>query len=216
MNLIFLGAPGAGKGTQANKIAKLFNLNQISTGDLLRNEMKLQSKPGKDIESIINDGELVPDEIVNFLINKVISTPNNFKGIIFDGYPRNLSQIKILEGLMKKLNQKISAVFSLSVKKNIVTKRIIGRVTCMNCQRTFNEFFNPPNKKNHLCDEKYLKKRNDDNLTTILNRFETYNVKTQPVLDHYKKKNFFYKIDGNKEIDEIYNKIKGILKNLRD
>ena len=216
MNLIFLGAPGAGKGTQANKIANLFNLNQISTGDLLRNEMKLQTKPGKEIESIINDGELVPDKIVNFLINKVISTPNNFKGIIFDGYPRNLSQIKILEGLMKKLNQKISAVFSLSVKKNIVTKRIIGRITCMNCQRIFNEFFNPPNKKNHLCDEKYLKKRNDDNLTTILNRFETYNVKTQPVLDHYKKKNFFYKIDGNKEIDEIYNKIKGILENLRD
>jgi len=216
MNLIIFGPPGAGKGTQSNNIVNDFNLKQVSTGDLLRREIKLQKKLGKKIESIINYGELISDEVVNTLIEKIISDPNNFNRLIFDGYPRTISQIYSLEKLLKKSNQKISIVLSLNVDKNIISKRINGRIICSKCFKIFNIYFNPPNSKNHDCEKKYLKKRTDDNSKIILNRFETYLIKTKPILDYYKKKGSLCEIDGNQKIDEIYSKIKHILENIRD
>jgi len=216
MNLIIFGPPGAGKGTQSNNIVGDFDLKQVSTGDLLRNEIKLQTELGKKIESIINKGELVSEDVVNTLIEKIVSDPNNFNKLIFDGYPRTISQIYSLEKLLKKFNQKISIVISLSIDKNIISKRINGRIICSKCFRIFNVYFNLPNSKNHHCDKKYLKKRTDDNSKTILNRFKTYVTKTKPILDYYKKRGSLYEIDGNRKIDEIYNKIKGILENISD
>ena len=216
MNLIIFGPPGAGKGTQSNNIVNDFDLKQVSTGDLLRNEIKLQTDIGKKIESVINNGELVSDDIVNTLMEKFISDPNNFNRLIFDGYPRTIAQIDNLEKSLKKFNQKISIVISLSVDKDIVLKRINGRIICSKCSRIFNEYFNPPNSKNHDCETKYLDNRNDDNFKTILNRFETYVAKIKPLLDYYKKKGYFSEINGNQKIDEIYIEIKGILKNIRD
>jgi adenylate kinase len=210
------GSPGAGKGTQSKNIVNNFNLKQVSTGDLLRNEIKLKTNLGKKIEKIINNGELVSDDVVNVLIEKIISDPNNFNRLIFDGYPRNISQIYSLEKILKKFNQKISIVLSLSVDKNIVSKRIGGRIICDKCSKIFNIFFNPPNQKNHECYNKYLKKRHDDDYKTILNRLKTYDIKTKPILDYYKKKGFLRDIDGNQKIDEIYNKIKSILVNIKD
>ena len=177
MNLIIFGPPGAGKGTQSNNIVGGFDLKQVSTGDLLRNEIKLQTELGKKIESIINKGELVSEDVVNTLIEKIVSDPNNFNRLIFDGYPRTISQIYSLEKLLKKFNQTISIVISLSIDKNIISKRINGRIICSKCFRIFNVYFNLPNSKNHHCDKKYLKKRTDDNSKTILNRFKTYVTK---------------------------------------
>ena len=188
MNLIIFGPPGAGKGTQSNNIVNDFDLKQVSTGDLLRNEIKLQTDLGKKIESIINNGELVSDDVVNTLIEKIILDSNNFNRLIFDGYPRTLSQVYSLDKFLKKLNQKISIVLNLSVDKDIISKRINGRIICAKCFRIFNVYFNPPNLKNHDCEKKYLKKRADDNSKTILNRFETYVTKTNPILDYYKKR----------------------------
>ena len=216
MNLIIFGPPGAGKGTQSNNIVNDFDLKQVSTGDLLRNEIKLQTDLGKKIESIINNGELVSDDVVNTLIRKIISDPKNFNRLIFDGYPRTISQIYSLEKLLKTFNQKISIVLNLSVDKDIISKRINGRIICAKCFRIFNVYFNPPNLKNHDCEKKYLKKRTDDNSKTILNRFETYVTKTKPILNYYKKTETLCEIDGNQKVDEIYNKIKGILENIRD
>ena len=216
MNIIIFGPPGAGKGTQSNNIVNDFELKQVSTGDLLRNEIKLQTDLGKKIESIINNGKLVSDDIVNTLIEKVISDPNNFNRLIFDGYPRSISQIYSLEKLLKKFNQKISIVLSLSVNKDIISKRIEGRIICAKCFRIFNVYFNPPNLKNHDCEKKYLKKRTDDNSKTILNRFETYVTKTKPILNYYKKKGSLYEINANQNIEEICSKIKDILENIRD
>ena len=216
MNLIIFGPPGAGKGTQSNNIVNDFDLKQVSTGDLLRNEIKLQTDLGKKIESSINNGELVSDDEVNTLIEKITSDPRNFNRIIFDGYPRTISQIYSLENLLKKFNQKISLVLSLNVDKDIISKRINGRIICIKCFRIFNVYFNPPNSKNHDCEKKYLEKRNDDYSKTILNRYETYVTKTNPILDYYKKRGSLYEIDGNQKIAEIYNEIKGILKNIRD
>ncbi len=216
MNLIIFGPPGAGKGTQSNNIVNDFNLKQVSTGDLLRREIRLKKNLGKKIESIINYGELISDDVVNTLIEKIISDPNNFNRLIFDGYPRTISQIYSLEKLLKKSNQKISIVLSLNVDKNIISKRINGRIICSKCFKIFNIYFNPPNSKNHDCEKKYLKKRTDDNSKTILNRFKTYVIKTKPILDYYKKKGSLCEINGNQKIDEIYSKINGILENIRD
>ena len=149
-------------------------------------------------------------------MKKIISDPNNFNRLIFDGYPRTISQIYSLEKSLKKFNQKISIVFNLNVDKDIISKRINGRIICTKCFRIFNVYFNQPNSKNHDCEKKYLEKRIDDNSNTILNRFETYITKTKPILDYYKKRGSLHEIDGNQNIDEIYNKIKGILDNIRD
>ena len=133
MNLIIFGPPGAGKGTQSNNIINNFDLKQVSTGDLLRSEIKVQTELGKKIESIISNGELVSDDVVNTLIRKIISDPKNFNRLIFDGYPRTISQVYSLEKLLKEFNQKISIVFNLNVDKDIVSKRANGRVICTRC-----------------------------------------------------------------------------------
>ena len=216
MNLIMFGPPGAGKGTQSNNIINNFDLKQVSTGDLLRSEIKIQTDLGKKIESIINNGELVSDDAVNTLIRKIISAPKNFNRLIFDGYPRTISQVYSLEKLLKEFNQKISIVFNLNVDKDIVSKRANGRVICTKCSRIFNVYLNPPNSINHKCEKKYLEKRTDDNSKTILNRYETYVEKTKPILDYYNKKELLFEIDGSQKIVEIYDKIKGILENIRD
>ena len=216
MILIIFGPPGAGKGTLSNNIINNFDLKQVSTGDLLRSEIKIQTDLGKKIESIINNGELVSDNVVNTLIRKIISDPKNFNRLIFDGYPRTISQVYSLEKLLKEFNQKISIVFNLNVDKDIVSKRANGRVICTRCFGIFNVYLNPPNSKNHKCDKKYLEKRTDDNSKTILNRYETYVSKTKPILDYYSKKGLLLEIDGNQKIVEIFDKIKGILENIRD
>jgi len=216
MNLIIFGPPGAGKGTQSNNIVNDFDLKQVSTGDLLRNEIKLQTDLGKKIESTINNGELVSDEVVNVLIENIISDPNNFNRLIFDGYPRTISQIYSLEKILKKFNQKISIALCLRIDKNIILKRINGRIICAKCFKIFNVYLNPANSKNHECDKKYLTKRTDDNSKTILNRFETYVTKTKPILNYYKKKGSLYEINANQNIEEICSKIKDILENIRD
>jgi len=216
MNLIIFGPPGAGKGTQSNNIINDFDLKQVSTGDLLRSEIKIQTDLGKKIESIINNGELVSDDVVNTLIGKIISDPENFNRLIFDGYPRTISQVYSLEKSLKEFNQKVSIVFNLYVDKDIVSKRVNGRVICTRCFGIFNVYLNPPNSKNHKCEKKYLEKRTDDNSKTILNRYETYVEKTKPILDYYNKKGLLLEIDGNQKIVEIFDKIKGILENIRD
>ena len=185
MNVIIFGPPGAGKGTQANNIVKKFNLHQISTGDLLRNEVKNQTTIGKDIENIISKGDFATDEIVNELIKNEIFNPLNKNKLIFDGYPRSLSQAKNLDSLLNDSNQKIDFIFFLNVEKETIINRIEKR--------------------------KVLEKRTDDNLTTILKRYDTYMETTKPVLDFYSKKTNFYEIDGDAKIDEISRKIEQIL-----
>ena len=185
MNVVIFGPPGAGKGTQAQNIAKKFNLYQVSTGDLLRNEIKNKSEVGKEIEEIISKGDFATDDIVNKLIANIIFDPQKKNKLIFDGYPRSLSQAKNLDILLENSKQKINFIFFLNVNKDTIIKRIEKR--------------------------KILEKRSDDNLNTILKRYDTYMDTTRPVLDFYSSRSYFYEIDGSEKIEVISGKIEQII-----
>ena len=186
MNIIIFGPPGAGKGTQAKYLLKKLNNIQVSTGDMLREEINNDTEIGKRIINNMNDGKFVEDDIVNKLLEKIIFDITKKNKLIFDGYPRTLNQAKNLESLLTKSNQKIDYVFFLNVNKDLITKRIEKR--------------------------KILEKRSDDDAETILKRYETYMEITKPVLDYYSTKKNFYEIDGSEEIEVISSKIRGILK----
>jgi len=211
VNIILFGPPGAGKGTQATKIAKIFKLYKISTGDLLRDEIKNQTELGIQIKSLMDTGSLISDNIINDLVKKILANEKFNNNLIFDGYPRTLEQVKNLDLYLKKYNQKITCVLSLNVDKKSIIKRILGRQTCNKCGQIFNKYFNPPSDKNHSCGLESLDKRSDDNEETIINRFETYLSKTLPILDFYKKQNLLHDINGELEIDQIFEEIRGII-----
>ena len=211
MNLILFGPPGAGKGTQAQYIVKKHNYFQLSTGDLLRNEINRETLLGTKIEKIVSSGEFVLDELVNPLLVEALSNKNNNNGIIFDGYPRNLSQAKNLQNILKKQNQKVDAVIFLNVSREIIQKRILGRITCEICNITLNEFFNQVEIEKHACGKDRLKRRKDDNEEIVITRYDTYMKKTKPVLDFYSLYQGFQEIDGSMEITAIQGKIDQIL-----
>ena len=185
MNLILIGPPGAGKGTQAKHLVKKLNNFQISTGDILREEIQKNSEIGKKILNDMNDGNFVNDQIVNSLIENVLLDPKKKGRLIFDGYPRSLTQAKNLEKLLIKTNQIINFIFFLNVNKETIIKRIEQR--------------------------KIIEKRSDDDLETIVKRYDTYMDTTKPVLNFYSQNSNFYEIDGSSKIEEITSKIDNFL-----
>ena len=211
MNIVFFGPPGAGKGTQSQYLVKSYNYIQISTGDLLRNEIKKNTDLGKYILSKIDIGEFVDDEIVNSLIEEIVSNKKYNNKLIFDGYPRNVSQAKNLDKIMSKNNQFIGAIIYLDVPREIINKRILGRIVCEKCNVTLNEYHEKQEIQNHKCGKEYLKKRKDDNSKTIMKRFDNFIKETNPLLDYYAKKPSFFKVDASVKIDEISAKIAEII-----
>ena len=212
MNIILFGPPGAGKGTQAQFIVKKHNYFQLSTGNLLRQEVKLKTTLGAEIELLISNGKFVLDETVNTLLRRSITNLKFRDRIIFDGYPRNVDQAKNLDLILNEFNQSIGHVIFLNVTKSIIEKRIMGRMTCEKCHMTLNEFFNKDQIELHPCGKEYLKKRKDDNLDVVVARYDTYMKTTKPVLDYYSKNQNFTEIDGTAEIDQITDKINHVLK----
>ena len=211
MNIILFGPPGAGKGTQAQFIVKKHNYFQLSTGQLLRNETKQKTYLGKEIEKLISNGKFVSDEIVDTLLKQSITNLKFRDRIIFDGYPRNVQQAINLEKILAEFDQNIGRIIFLNVARDIIEKRIMGRMTCEKCNMILNEFFNKNEIELHPCGKEHLVKRIDDNLETIIERYDTYINTTKPVLDFYLKNENFYTIDGNAEIEEITSKINEIL-----
>ena len=211
MNIILFGPPGAGKGTQSQYLVESCNYKQISTGDLLRDEIKKNTELGKEILSKVDVGDFVNDEIVNSLIDEIVSKKKYHNKLIFDGYPRNIFQAKNLDNIMSKNNQSIGAIIYLDVTREIIEKRISGRIVCEKCNVTLNEYLDNEQIKNHKCGNEYLKKRKDDNSKTIINRYHIFVKETNPLLDYYSKKTTFYKVDASVKIEEITAKIAEIL-----
>ena len=207
MNIILLGPPGAGKGTQAQQIVKNHNYFQLSTGDLLRNEIKKNTNTGKEIEEKISNGNFASDEIVNKLLKDCIYDLKDKDRIIFDGYPRTIDQSKNLDNILKEFNQKIDLVISLHVSREVIEKRIIGRITCERCNITLNEFFDQVQMKLHPCGPNHFIKRKDDNSEILMKRYDVYVKTTQPVIEYLSKKENFLEIDGTLKIEEITSKI---------
>ena len=189
MNIVIFGPPGAGKGTQSNFIVKRFQLHQLSTGDLLRNEIKRQTKLGKEISSIINSGNLVSDQIVSDLIEKYISNSNYKSRLIFDGYPRNLNQARNLNSLLIKYDQKIDIVLKLSVSLKTIKKRILER--------------------------KNLEKRADDSEEIAIKRYQMYEKNIDPVINFYKETNLLKVVNGETSISEISNEIGRLIEGIK-
>jgi len=211
VNLILFGPPGAGKGTQAQFIVKNYNYFQLSTGNLLREEIKNKTQLGNNIDTIISKGDFVSDEIINTLLQKSITNLKFRDRIIFDGYPRNILQAENLNKILLEFKQKIEVIIFLNVSRDIIKKRIIGRMTCEKCNMVLNEFFNSKEIELHPCGKNFLTKRKDDNSDTIISRYDIYMEKTKPVLDYYSSKEDFHEIDGTLKIEEITGKIRHIL-----
>jgi len=212
VNIILFGPPGAGKGTQAQFIVKKHNYFQLSTGNLLREEVKLKTPLGAEINTLISNGKFVSDETVNTLLRQSITNLKFRDRIIFDGYPRNVEQAKNLELILGEFDQAIGHIIFLNVSKDIIEKRIMGRLTCEKCHMTMNEFFNKEQIDLHPCGKEFLKKRKDDNLDVVVARYDTYMKLTKPVLDFYSKNANFIEIDGATGIEQITNKINGVIK----
>ena len=211
MNIILFGPPGAGKGTQAQFIVNKHNYFQLSTGDLLRNEVKQKTSLGTEIEKLISNGKFVSDETVKKLLRQSIENLKFRDRIIFDGYPRNVKQATSLESILSEFDQKIGHIIFLNVSRDIIEKRIMGRMTCDKCHMTLNKFFNKEQIELHPCGKEFLLKRKDDNLKTVIARYDTYMSTTKPILDFYSKNTNFTEIDGTVEIEVITNKINDIL-----
>ena len=189
MNLVIFGPPGAGKGTQSSFITKKFRLHQLSTGELLRDEIKKKTELGLKISSIINSGDLVSDIIVSELIENFISKKEYMNRIIFDGYPRNLSQAKNLKNLLSKNNQKIDLVLKLSVSLDTIKKRISER--------------------------KELEKRTDDSEEIAIKRYDTYEKNSKPVIDFYEQSGLLRLVNGERSISEINSEISAIIEAIK-
>ncbi|MDD3159735.1 MAG: adenylate kinase [Candidatus ainarchaeum sp.] len=221
LNLIFLGPPGAGKGTVAQAVIEKYNLFQISTGDLVREEVKKETTLGKEIENIINSGKLVNDDLISLMLEtklKQIIESKKYNGIILDGFPRTIPQADKLDEILKKINQKLDGVIYIESSEENIVKRLNGRWTCQKCKKVYNSL-TIPEKNKGFCDDdnEKLIQRDDDKEETIRKRYQTFIEKTMPLIEYYSKKGLLKKYDGNvapkqsiekaiEKIEEIKNK----------
>lgn len=212
MNIILLGPPGAGKGTQAKRMIERYGIPQISTGDMLRAALKAGTPLGLEAKKYMDKGALVPDEVVVGLVRERIQEQDCAKGYMLDGFPRNVSQAQTLDDMLKELGQKIDHVVCIDVPDQELIQRLTGRRTCRECGAGFHVMFDPP-KKEGICDKcgGQLYQRDDDNEATVTSRLKVYADQTKPLIEYYEKQGKLRKIEGLGSIDEIFERIKAVL-----
>ncbi len=209
-NIIFIAPPAAGKGTQSELLISKYGYEHISTGDLLRNEIKSGSDLGKELDSMMKSGSLISDEIVNRLLINALS--NITKPFILDGYPRTISQALKLDEILDSLNKSVDVVVYLDVEEELAMKRATGRLSCKSCNRIYHKYFSKPRVEG-ICDDcgSSLISRADDTPDTFKVRYDTYMSNTKPLLDFYSNKNILVKVDANKEADETFSEIEKVI-----
>jgi adenylate kinase len=212
MQIVLFGPPGAGKGTQAKFISEEFNVPHISTGDILRENVREGTALGKKAKTFMDKGALVPDEILIDIIKDRLQKPDTRKGFLLDGFPRTLKQAEALDPILDDINKKLDAVVNVDVSANELVRRLAGRRTCRSCQASYHVKSNPP-KVQGVCDQcgGELYQRADDTEAAINHRIEVYKNQTQPLIDYYKKKGLLIDIDGEREIDEVRSDVKKAL-----
>lgn len=210
MRLILLGPPGAGKGTQAKFISQKFGIPQISTGDILRENVKNNTELGRKAKEYMDKGELVPDNIMIELVKNRVQQEDCRNGYILDGFPRTIAQAEALENALK--NEKIDVVIFVDVSDSLIIERLSLRRVCKNCGAIYHLKYNPP-QKDGICDKcgGELYQRDDDKEETIKNRLEVYRAQTEPLVEYYKEKNVLFKINGENSVDAVNKEINEIL-----
>ncbi|KFM99921.1 MULTISPECIES: adenylate kinase [Bacillus] len=205
MNLILMGLPGAGKGTQAEQIVAKYNIPHISTGDMFRAAMKAETELGLQAKSFIDKGALVPDEVTIGIVRERLSQEDCVKGFLLDGFPRTVAQASALEEIMKDLGKKIDYVLNINVDSGLLLKRLTGRRICKECGATYHLEFNPPAKAD-VCDKcgGELYQRSDDNEETVANRLDVNIKQTKPLLDFYEELGYLQSINGEQDINKVF------------
>lgn len=212
MNIILLGPPGAGKGTQAKRLIDKYGIPQISTGDMLRAAVAEKTQLGLEAKKYMDAGQLVPDSVVIGLVKERIQKDDCKNGYMLDGFPRNVSQAEALDKMLSELGQKIDHVICIEVPEDELIQRLTGRRTCRQCGAGFHVIFDPP-KKEGVCDKcgGELYQRDDDNVQTVTSRLKVYKDQTEPLIAYYEKQGKLRRINGLGSIDEIFNRIVAVL-----
>ncbi len=215
LNLIFLGPPGAGKGTQANMMVDTYGVPQVSTGDMLRAAIASGSELGKKVQSFVTSGGLVPDDLVISVLLKRIAEPDCAKGFILDGFPRTVGQAGELEKALVPLGG-VTGVIAITVPDEELIGRLTGRRTCKACAASYHVKFTPP-RKDGVCDKcgGELQQRKDDTVEVITNRLKVYHDQTSPLIEYYGSRNLLHKVEGTGKIEMIFSKIRGIIDSLK-
>ncbi|MBM7573071.1 adenylate kinase [Aquibacillus albus] len=215
MNLILMGLPGAGKGTQAEKIVEKYKIPHISTGDMFRLAIKEGTELGAKAKSFMDKGELVPDEVTIGIVRERISKDDCANGFLLDGFPRTVAQAEALENLLNEMNQQVDSVIHVDVPKDMLVQRLTGRRICPTCGATYHVIYNPP-KQEGICDKDgaELIQRDDDKPETVTKRLEVNIEQTEPMLDFYRNKGYLFTINGDQEINKVFQDINGKLKDL--
>jgi adenylate kinase len=208
LNLILMGLPGAGKGTQAEKIVEKYDIPHISTGDMFRLAIKEGTELGKEAKSYMDKGELVPDEVTIGIVRERLSKPDCQKGFLLDGFPRTIAQAEALENLLKDMDESLDYVLHIDVPQDQLVERLTGRRICPTCGATYHVAFNPP-KEEGKCDNdgSELIQREDDQPETVRKRLEVNVEQTQPLLDFYQDKGYLVSFEGDKDINEVFKDI---------
>ena len=212
MKIIMLGAPGAGKGTQAKKIAKRYSIPHISTGDIFRANIKNGTELGKKAKAYMDEGALVPDELVVDLVVDRFKNSDCINGYVLDGFPRTIPQAEALETALNAIGETVDFAINVEVPDENIVNRMSGRRACVGCGATYHIKYNPP-KVEGVCDScgEKLILRDDDKPETVKNRLSVYHVQTQPLIDFYNKKSVLAEVDGTKDMDDVFDAIVNIL-----
>ena len=213
MNLILLGPPGAGKGTQSARIVTVYNLVQISTGDILRAEVKSSTELGKIAKSLMDDGKLVPDNLIIDMISGHIEKEAGSSGFILDGFPRTEEQAKALDVMLLEKDLKIDYVIKLEVDEKALIERVVGRFSCGDCGQGYHDKFAPTKLANicDVCGSKNFVRRADDNVESMTARLVAYREQTEPILPYYEKKGALTIVNGMKTPEEVFEQIEGVM-----